>query len=529
MTAEPNTRHGADERRPAVPAVEPLVVDTSYGPVRGVDNGTVKVWKGIRYAAAPTGDLRWRAPQAPQRWSEPADATRVGPVCPQPTDPRIPIDLGAPQGDDCLTLNVWASSDTEAGDGKPVMVWLHGGAYILGSSAQSLYHGAALASGGDALIVTVNYRLGALGFLDLSSFGAGFDTNLGLRDALFALQWVRDNIAGFGGDPARVTLFGESAGAGMVTTLLASPAAAGLFSAAIAQSSPATSIYDSERGRRFAELFLDALDLARGDVQRLPSVPIDAVLAAAKKVFDEVPARWPGTLAFAPIIDGDIVPAHPVKLAREGRTHPVPLIIGTNKHEAALFRWMKSPLMPISPQALRAMFTEIAAEQPALQLPDEAQIRTAYRGRPKTIGMGVARDIGFRMPSIWFADGHREVAPVYLYRFDFAPPMLRLLRLGAAHATELPYVWGNLVGGPKDPTFKLGGLKAGKAVSARMRRRWMSFAVDGTPSASAGDPEWRPYRKEDRASLIIDASERVVDDLDRDLRLAWGDEVLSFR
>ncbi|HEX9835009.1 MAG TPA: carboxylesterase/lipase family protein [Mycobacterium sp.] len=520
MTAEANTRRAADGRP---------VIDTAHGPVRGIDNGTIKAWKGIRYASAPVSDLRWRAPLAPRQWSEPADATRVGPVCPQPTDPRIPIDLGAPQGDDCLSLNVWASSDTEAGDDKPVMVWLHGGAYILGSSAQSLYHGGVLAGSADAVIVTVNYRLGALGFLDLSSFGDAFDTNLGLRDVLFALQWVRDNIAGFGGDPQRVTLFGESAGAGIVTTLLASPAAAGLFSAAIAQSSPATSIYDHARGRRVAELFLDALDVGPDEVQRLPDIPIGAVLAASKQVFDEVPVRTPGTLAFAPIIDGDIVPAHPVKLAREGRTHPVPLIIGTNKHEAALFRWMKSPLMPITPQALRRMFTEIASEQPALQLPSEAQIRTAYRGRPKTIGMGVARDIGFRMPSIWFAEGHRDVAPVYLYRFDFATPMLRLLRLGAAHATELPYVWGNLVAGPKDPTFKLGGLKAGKTVSARIRSRWLSFAVDGMPSPPAGDPQWRQYRKEDRATLVIDAQDRVVDDLDRDVRTAWGEEVLSFR
>lgn len=520
MTAEANMRRAADDRP---------IVDTAYGPVRGVDSGIVKVWKGIRYAAAPISDLRWRAPVAPQRWSDPADATRVGPVCPQPTDPRIPLDLGAPQGEDCLTLNVWASSNTDAGDDKPVMVWLHGGAYILGSSAQSLYHGGALAASGDAVIVTLNYRLGALGFLDLSSFGEAFDTNLGLRDALFALQWVRDNIAGFGGDPDRVTLFGESAGAGMVTTLLASPAAAGLFSAAIAQSSPATSIYAQDRGQRVAETFLDALGLGRDDVQRLPAIPLDAILAASKKAFDDVPVCTPGTLAFAPIIDGDIIPAHPVKLAREGRTHPVPLIIGTNKHEAALFRWMKSPLMPITPRALRTMFAEIASEQPALQLPSEDQVRAAYRGRPKTIGMGVARDIGFRMPSIWFAEGHRDVAPVYFYRFDFATPMLRLLRLGAAHATELPYVWGNLVAGPKDPTFKLGGLKAGKAVSARLRRRWLSFAVDGKPSASAGDLQWRPYRNEDRATLVIDAADEVVDDLDRDVRVAWGDEVLSFR
>jgi para-nitrobenzyl esterase len=507
-----------------------LVVDTAYGPVRGGDNGTVKAWKGIRYAAPPVGELRWRAPRPPARWTEPADAAKFGPVCRQPTDPRIPIDLGAPQGDDCLTLNVWTSADTAAGDGKPVMVWVHGGAYVLGSSAQPLYDGRVLATGGDVVVVTVNYRLGALGFLDLSPFSspkATFETNLGLRDVLFALHWVRDNVAAFGGDPERVTLFGESAGAGVVTTLLASPAAAGLFSAAIAQSSPATSIYDASRSRVVAERFLDALGV--DDADGLVDAPTAAVLAASKRVFDEVPVTTPGTLAFAPIVDGDVVPDYPVAAARAGRTHPVPLIIGTNKHEAALFRFMKSPLMPITPQAIKAMFAEIAAEQPGLQLPTEAQLGATYRGRGKTPGMGVARDLGFRMPSIWMAEGHAAVAPVYVYRFDWATPMLRLLRLGAAHATELPYVWGNLVAGPKDPTFKLGGLQVGAVVSERIRARWRNFAVSGEPSGLVGDPTWRPYRRDDRATLVIDRQDAVVHDPDRAFRAAWGDDVLSFR
>ena len=236
------------------------VVETAYGPVRGADDGPITSWKGVRYAAPPTGDLRWRAPQPPGKWTEVADASALGRVCPQPVEPRIPIDLGAPQGDDCLTLNIWASSNIAAGDRKPVMVWIHGGAYVLGSANQPLYNGRVLAAGGDVVVVTVNYRLGAFGFLDLSSFstsGRRFDSNLGLRDVLLALQWVRDNIAAFGGDPDRVTLFGESAGAGIVTTLLTTPAGAGLFSAAIAQSSPATSVYDAVRGWRVAEEFLD--------------------------------------------------------------------------------------------------------------------------------------------------------------------------------------------------------------------------------------------------------------------------------
>ncbi len=522
MTAEPSTGRSVDAP----------IVDTAYGRVRGVDDGRVKSWRGVRYAAPPVGELRWRAPRPPERWTDVADATRVGPACAQPTDPRITLDLGAPQGDDSLTLNVWASSNTEAGDGKPVMVWVHGGAYVLGSSAQSLYRGRALASGGDAVIVTVNYRLGAFGFLDLSSFSTDrtrFESNLGLRDVLFALRWVRDNIAAFGGDPARVTLFGESAGGGIVTTLLASPAAAGLFSAAIAQSSPATSVYDASRSHRIAQEFLDTLGVGADDVDRLPAAPMSELLAASKRLFDEMPVRTPGTLAYAPIVDGDVVPDYPVAVARAGGTHPVPLIIGTNKHEAALFRFMKSPLMPITPPAIKAMFDGIAAEQPGLQLPSEADLGSAYRGRGKTPGMGVARDIGFRMPTIWFAEGHAKAAPVYTYRFDWATPMLRLLRLGAAHATELPYVWGNLVAGPKDPTFKLGGLKAGAALSERIRTRWLNFAATGEPTGPAGEPHWRRYRDEDRATLLLDKRDLVVEDADRQLRAAWGNDVLSFR
>jgi para-nitrobenzyl esterase len=509
------------------------VVETAYGPVRGVDDGVVTSWKGVRYAAPPTGDLRWRAPEPPEPWTEVADAGVFGPVCPQPVEPKIPIDLGAPQGDDCLTLNVWASSDIAGGDRKPVMVWIHGGAYVLGSANQPLYNGGVLAAGGDVVVVTVNYRLGAFGFLDLSSFSTPrrrFDSNLGLRDVLYALQWIRENIAAFGGDPHRVTVFGESAGAGIITTLLTSPAAEGLFAGAIAQSSPATSLYDPIRARSTAEQFLAALGLGDNDIDRLTDAPVDALIAASRELFNDVPVQSPGTLAFAPIVDGDLVPDHPVKLAREGRSHRVPLIIGTNKHEAALFRWMKSALMPITPEAINAMFTQIAAEQPHLVLPTHEQIDVAYpRLRGKARGMGVARDVGFRMPTVWLAEGHSAVAPVYLYRFDWATPMLRLLRLGGAHATELPFVWGNLVAGPKDPTFRLGGMKTGKVVSARIQARWRNFATQGKPLGLDGEPEWLPYQEADRACLLIDRQDSVVNDVDLHIRSAWGSEVLSFR
>ena len=513
-------------------AIDNRVVETTFGPVLGTDDGEIRTWKGIRYAAPPVGDLRFRVPEPPQPWTEVADATSFGPACPQPTFQNMPLDLGASQDEDCLRLNVWASAGTEPGDAKPVLVWLHGGAYILGSGSQALYDGRRLVSGGDVVVVTVNHRLGALGFLDLSSFNTArrrFDSNIGLHDVLAALRWVRDNIAAFGGDPQRVTLFGESAGAGVITTLLTTPAADGLFAGAIAQSSPATSVYDRDRAQRVAVSILDRLGIAPSDVGRLLDAPIAAILAASQDVFDEVPVRNPGTLAFVPIVDGDLLPDYPVRLARQGRSHPIPLIIGTNRHEAALFRLMRSPLMPITPRAITSMFTQIAAEQPDLQLPTQEQIGSAYsRMRRRARSLSIATDAGFRMPSVWMAEGHSRVAPVYLYRFDYATPLFKVLLASAAHATELPYIWGNL-GAPKDPTLKLGGAKTAKAVSKRLRTRWINFATLAKPAGPYGEPDWTPYQEADRACLIINKRDTVVHDPDARIRTAWGSEIVSFR
>ncbi|BDB44573.1 carboxylic ester hydrolase [Mycobacterium kiyosense] len=510
-----------------------MVVETAYGPVRGsrVDESGVKTWKGIRFAAPPVGDLRFRAPAPPRPWTEVADATAFGPACPQSTLPNMKLDLGAPQGEDCLRCNIWAPAGAQSGAARPVMVWLHGGAYVLGSGSQPLYEADALAAGGDVVVVTVNYRVGALGFLDLSSFSTprrSFDSNVGLRDVLAALTWVRDNIAAFGGDPGNVTLFGESAGAGIVTTLLASPAAEGLFVRAIAQSSPATSVYDHDRGRRVTLAVLDKLGISESDASEVADAPTAALIAATSEVFNEVPVRNPGTLAFVPIVDGDLLHDQPVKLAQEGRLLPVPLIIGTNKNEAALFKLLRSPLMPITPHAITTMFSQIAAEQPDLQLPAMAQFESAYSGGSKARSVGMATDIGFRMPSVWLADGHSRVAPVHLYRFDYATPLLKLLMVRAAHATELPYVFGNL-GGPQDFSLKLGGAKTAFAVSERVRARWINFATHGTPDGLAGEPHWPCYQEPDRACLVIDKRDAVVSDVDARIRQAWGAQMVSFR
>lgn len=502
------------------------------GRFRGRFDGGARRWLGIRYAQAPVDDLRWRAPRAAPDAESEIDAASFGAACPQPFSP-MPLGEGIGQSEDCLFLNVWAP-DTESPSPRPVMVWLHGGAYVFGAASQRTYEGTRLSVSGDVVVVTLNYRLGALGFLDLDAAfpGAGFDTNPALRDVLLALAWVQRNIAAFGGDPAQVTVFGESAGGGLVTTLLATPSASGLFHRAIAQSSPASSVYGRERAGRVASHFVElvGVDAAAPDaVETLRTMDAATLADASRRLFADIPTADPGTLAFAPVVDGDLLPEAPVTALSEGRGLPVPLMIGTNKDEASLFAYMKSPLIPVTGERIEQMFADMAAENPEVVLPERSQVLAAYEHlRHRALGLGIAGDIGFRLPTLWVAEGHSAVAPVHLYRFDHSTPFLRLVRLGATHGSELIYVWGNLDGGPKDLTFRLGGRRVGEEVSHRLQERWSGFARGGEPSAS-GAPDWPAYTPASRATLVIDALDRVVDDLDADLRRAWGEGVLAFR
>lgn len=508
-----------------------LLVSAPAGAFHGVADRSVRSWRGIRFALPPTGARRWRDPLPVPDAEGEVDATAFGPVCPQPTNPAVPLGEGAVEDEDCLSLNVWAPGD-DTDQPRPVMVWLHGGAYTFGSSSQPLYDATSMVAAGDVIVVTVNYRLGALGFLDLTGAvpDGGFDGNLALKDVLLALRWVQRNIGAFGGDPERVTVFGESAGGGLVTTLLAVPSARGLFHRAIAQSSPASSVYGTARAEKVARSFLEKLGVD-ADAAALRAAPVDAIVAAGKAVYGEVPLTDPGTLAFAPVVDGDLLPEAPITVLREGRGIPVPLMIGTNKDEASLFSFMKSPLIPITDDRIDRMFADMAAENTGVELPTRAQVLTAYEHvRHRAIGLGVARDIGFRLPTLWVAEGHSTVAPVWLYRFDHAAPFLRLIGLGATHATELPYLWGNLVSGPKDPTFTLGGRHVAELISARMQARWTAFAHGLSPEATNA-PEWPTFEidgQDARATLVIDRHDVVTHDLDGDLRRAWGDNVLSF-
>ncbi|AVP68037.1 carboxylesterase/lipase family protein [Prescottella equi] len=507
-----------------------LVIEAPCGPVRGYADGSVFVWKGIPYAAPPVGDLRFRSPVPASPWSDVLDAAAFGAMAPQGHDTSVPLDPTMRIDEDCLTVNVWAPRPD--GTPRPVMVWIHGGAYCLGSSAQPIYDGRLLAERGDVVLVTFNYRLGTLGFLDLSSFSTAsrtFESNLGLRDQIAALEWVRDNIAAFGGDPDEVTVFGESSGGGSITTLMTVPRAEGLFHRAIAQSPPSTSVYGAERAASVAARFLEILDLPGDRIGDLAAMPVEHLVKAGDLLVNEVPTKVPGTLAMAPVVDRDLVPHYPVAAFQKGYSHRIPLIIGSNRDEASIFKFMRSPLLPVSPEAVQQMFAGLAEDNPGLSPLRLAEIVAAYPASAKARGvLAISRDAAFRMPALWVADAHSRHSQTWVYRFDHATPLLKAARVGAAHATELPYVFGNFGTLNPDPTFWLGGRRGAIEVSGRIQRRWLAFARHGVPAALDGSKHWAPYSEENRSTLLIDGHDSLVVDPDRAMRVAWGDEAMGF-
>ncbi len=502
-----------------------LTVDVTGGRIQGVLRRGVRMWRGIPYAATTAGGNRFRAPQPVQPWEGVRSAAQFGPVAPQDRGALSPGPSGLGNGsEDCLSLNVIAPR-FESRKLRPVMVYLHGGAYAVGSSREMPQQGEGLVHEGGVVFVNLNYRLGAFGFLDFARYSTPehpIENNLGLRDMVAALEWVRDNIRAFGGDPDNVTLFGESAGANAVTTLMCVPAARGLFARAIAESSPAEAVYHSAVTREWGADFVALL----ADVAGVPAPTTDAdaaallhsasmaqFVAATNRTLRETPDRVPGTIALCPAIDGAFLPERPVRAFAEGMAHPIPLIIGTNEREGSIFRG-RLDILATTPRRIQGIFVK-TGRQVARALAAEYPHLPTRRGRADFGG-----DYAFWYPSVEVAEGHSRYAPVYFYRFDIAPRLAQLLGLDATHGIELFAVFdrartpfGRVMGA-------LGGFRDFERTGRRMRTNWLRFAWTGTVDAS-----WPPYTEQRRATLIIDSDDRVEDDPRSERRIAWREFV----
>jgi para-nitrobenzyl esterase len=494
-------------RRRTAPTAGPEV-KTTGGVVRGITTHGVHAWRGIPYAAPPVGDLRLRTPHPVVPWEGTRDGSRFGPV---PIQERIGEFIGAgkhtPMDEDSLTLNVSAPL-TESDEPRPVMVWFYGVAFVVGASSAPTYRGYDFVRRGDVVYVSVNYRLGALGYLDFSAYGTPerpIESNLGLRDQIAALEWVRDNIAAFGGDPDQVTIFGESAGAISVTTLMATPSAHGLFHRAIAESSAPGMVFGQERARAWAAGFVTALGADDDPLTGLTTATPEQLLGAAQVLRDRM-GDQPGTIPTAPVVDGDLLPESPLDAFEAGRAADVPLIIGTNDTEGRLFELPRLRMdVLVSEERAARMF---ALTQPELR----EKVLAAYEGQPFRKDLG--GDYMFWYPSVRVMQSHR--GPVWAYRYDLTTPVLTAMGVRATHGMELYPVFGLAGSGAARWLTALGGRRALRAMQDRVQADWIHFARHGSPASF-----WPEYEPDTRLTKILDRADRVEADPRRERRLAW--------
>lgn len=491
----------------------PVQASIATGVVEGFVRDGVRRWRSIPYARPPVGPLRFRAPQPAEPWSGVRHCHGFTNCAPQD---RMYTMLGPgrfqPTGEDCLTLNVVAPEDG-ATTPLPVMVFIHGGGYILGSSATPIYDGAALARRG-CVYVSVNYRLGALGCLDLSSLSTSevtIDSNLYLRDLVMALRWVRENIGAFGGDPDNVTIFGESAGAHAVATLLGVPAAEGLFSRAIAESPAAGLVRGTDIAAEFADRFAALLGVRPADAaQALLRVSPDELVAAQNRLIDVGNREMLGAFPIGPVSGDDVLPLDPLEAMRRGSANRVPLIVGSNAQEGRLFtRFLK--MLPTNEPMVEAVLAGADAgvrDRIIAAYPD-------YPARKACIRLG--GDFAFNA-AVWdIAEAHGAHAPTYVYRYDFAPRVLRWSGMGATHATELFAVFDVYRSGGLGRLLTAGAdRRSALRVSGQVQRRWGAFSRAGTP----GD-DWPAYNPDDRAVMVFDRDTRLEFDPSSERRKAW--------
>jgi para-nitrobenzyl esterase len=508
-----------------------VVAETTTGKIRGRTADGINVFLGVPYGAPTDGSNRFMAPRPPQPWTGIREALEFGSLAPQRNPKSTPAMLAAsiyapgkpfsvfmipnvPDREDCLVLDVYTPGVND-GRKRPVMVWLHGGGFAQGAASTAVYGGANLARRGDAVVVGVNHRLNAFGYTYLGEIG-GSDFadsgNAGMLDIVLALQWVRDNIERFGGDPKSVLIFGESGGGAKVSTLLAMPDAAGLFHRATIESGPGLKMMERDRATKVAEMLLHQLDLDAKQIRKLQELPVKQVLEAYFAVLAKMSGAARGTRqGFAPVVDGKALPRHPFHPDAPPVSAKVPVVIGYNRTEATFF---------LASDASAPKMTDADLEKRAKTTFGEAAPRVLELYRKLHPGMGpydlyvlMVTDNPTGLASIRLAERKAAAgkAPVYLYNFNWESPVAGLK---SPHTLEIPFVFNNLA--LAKPL--IGDSAEARSLAEKVCDSWVAFARTGDPSVPSL-PQWLPYTEKDRYTMLFNNESKVEKDPIREKRV----------